>query len=278
MPTVGLIYNQHKSRAGKATSLLAAELEAMGHDVVVVTGEATVMPAVDVLVVLGGDGTFLRGVRLVESHGTPILGVDLGTLGFLSEVTAGEVLDALSRFFSGRYRIEDRVMLRVTLRREGEAIEERVGLNEGVVNKGVGSKLLEFSVFADESQVATYGADGLVVATPTGSTAYALSAGGPIMAPDVPAFVLTPICPHSLTIRPMVISQQRCVRVLIRSCVEGAVLSVDGQVGVPIRPDDEVHFQVADRPARMVKFEGSDFFDRLRQKLQWGGGRESNKG
>ncbi|MEB3198025.1 MAG: NAD(+)/NADH kinase [Candidatus Sericytochromatia bacterium] len=234
----------------------------------------------DLVLVLGGDGTFLTAARLASGAPDgpiPLLGVDLGRLGFLSEVAFNELPQALERFASGDFRLEDRAMMHAQAFRQGEALGDGYALNDCVLSKGAFSRLVELATYVDGAYLTTYDSDGLIVATPTGSTAYALSAGGPLLTPDLPVFVLAPICPHSLSARPIVLSD----RVNIRVVVEGPadlelVLSADGQPGIPVRMGDHVVFTRASRRARLVKFDRIDFYARLQSKLGWGPTRRPN--
>jgi NAD+ kinase len=271
---VGIVYNGTLTRVAGLVPQVREFIESHGKRVYAVPGSGHALPPVDLVVVLGGDGTFLRAVRLIAPLETPILGVDLGTLGFLAEVEYGELAEALERVFAGEYRLESRALLDVRHHRGGETLARQTALNEGVVLKGTSSRMLELEVFAGESLVARYGTDGMILSTPTGSTAYALSAGGPIMAPDVPAWVLAPICPHTLTARPLVMSSETIVRVVAKERAEGALLSADGFTVGLLRPDDEVTFRRSEHVVRLVKVKGSDFFNALRDKLRWGDPRQ----
>jgi NAD+ kinase len=274
MKTVGIVYNGTVAKITNLVPHVKAFIEAHGKQVYAVPGSGHVLPPVDLVVVLGGDGTFLRAVRLIAPLETPILGVDLGTLGFLAEVEYGELEQALERVFAGAYRLEARTLLDVRHHRHGETLARQAALNEGVVLKGTSSRMLELEVFAGDSLVAKYGTDGMILSTPTGSTAYALSAGGPIMAPDVPAWVLAPICPHTLTARPLVMSCETIVRVVAKERAEGALLSADGFTVGLLRPGDEVTFRRSEHVVRLVKVKDSTFFTALRDKLRWGDPRQ----
>lgn len=226
---------------------------------------------VDLLVVLGGDGTFLRGARLVAPAGIPILGVDMGTLGFLATVPPDGLDEALNAIGRGDFHIEERVMLDVSARRGETLLAQAFALNDGVVGRGHSGRMVELSVTVDGTPVATYAADGFIVATPTGSTAYSLAAGAPVLSPEVTAFVLVPICPHALTARPLVVSDNRTVRLSVRPRSEGAILAVDGEAQVfALLAGDEVVIRKAPFRARLVRIGAEDFFSRLRRKLQWG--------
>jgi NAD+ kinase len=272
--SVGIVYNALVPRIAGLVPQVREFIESHGKWVYAVPGSGHALPPVDLVLVLGGDGTFLRAARLIAPAETPLLGVDLGTLGFLAEVVYAELPHALERVFAGDYRLENRMLLDVRHHRHGETLARQTALNEGVVLKGTSSRMLELEVFADDSLVARYGTDGMILATPTGSTAYALSAGGPIMAPDVPAWILAPICPHSLTARPLVMSSDTLVRVVAKERAEGALLSADGFTVGLLRPGDEATFRRSDHVVRLVTLKPPDFFNSLRDKLRWGDPRE----
>lgn len=228
----------------------------------------------DLVVVLGGDGTFLAAARLAsgaEGAAIPILGVDLGRLGFLSEIGFHELPQALDRFEAGDYKTEDRTMMQIRAFRGEELIKETFALNDAVLSKGAFARLVELATYVDGNYLTTYDADGLIAATPTGSTAYALSAGGPLLTPDLPVFVLAPICPHSLSARPIVLPDHATIRVAIEGPADlELLLSSDGQNAVAVRMGDQVTFSKAARTARLVKLNKIDFFTRLHGKLGWG--------
>lgn len=274
MKRVGIVYNETVPTITGLVPQVTDFIAAHGKEVIAVPGSGEALPPVDLVVVLGGDGTFLRALRLTSPLETPILGVDLGTLGFLAEVEYGELPEALERIFAGRFRLEARTLLDVRHHRDGALLAQATALNEGVVLKGATSRMLELEVFANDSLVATYGTDGMILATPTGSTAYALSAGGPILAPDVPAWVLAPICPHSLTARPLVMASETLVRVVAKARAEGALLSADGFTLGTLHPGDAVTFRKSPHTLNLVKLKGRDFFDALRDKLRWGDPRQ----
>ncbi|MNK86690.1 putative inorganic polyphosphate/ATP-NAD kinase [compost metagenome] len=274
MNSVGIVYNGTVPRIAGLVPQVEEFITSRGKKVFAVPGSGPALPPVDLVVVLGGDGTFLRAARLIAPEETPILSVDLGTLGFLAEVEYAELPEALDRVFAGEYRLESRTLLDVRHHRDGETLAQQTALNEGVVLKGTSSRMLELEVFAGESLVARYGTDGMILATPTGSTAYALSAGGPIMAPDVPAWVLAPICPHTLTARPLVMSSETIVRVVAKERAEGALLSADGFTVGFLKPGDEATFRRSEHVVNIVKVKGRDFFNALRDKLRWGDPRQ----
>lgn len=270
MKTLGVVYNDSKPEIQPLVGQVRETVESMGGKPVVVSGTFPTLPPVDAVVVLGGDGTFLRAARMVALRDTPILGVDLGTLGFLAEVSYGDLAGAIERLLTGDYQVEDRMLLEVSLWRDGQLVAANLALNEGVVLKGASSRMLEMAIYADHSHVATYGADGFIVSTPTGSTAYGMAAGGPIMAPDVPAFLLVPICPHMLTARPLVVSDQKTVRIVVEERAEGALVAADGYTVGLLRSGDEMTFRRSRHSAKLVRLAEHDFFTALRRKLQWG--------
>ncbi|MEB3237650.1 MAG: NAD(+)/NADH kinase [Candidatus Sericytochromatia bacterium] len=224
----------------------------------------------DLLIVLGGDGTLLRAARLAASDGIPLLGVDLGTLGFLAEVDPDHLPAALDRVEAGHYTLEERVRIEVRLLRAGVPDRVAHGMNDVVVDRGASGRMLEVSVSLGDEEVATHAADGFIVATPTGSTAYALAAGGPVLGPEVPAMVLVPICAHALTARPLVVSDAGVIRMSVRPRTPGAGLFVDG---VPLVEDlgegDVIEVRKAAVPVRLVRLGVATFYPRLRAKLQW---------
>jgi NAD+ kinase len=226
--------------------------------------------AIDLLVVLGGDGTFLHGSSLVAEDGVPVLGVNLGSLGFLTSFSREEAERATLAALRGELPIEERMRLEVTLLRKEGPIETRFALNDCVVSQGALARLLDLEAQLDGTRVTTYKADGLIIATPTGSTAYNLAAGGPILTPDLRAIVLTPICSHTLTNRPLVVPGHSRLTVRLAGQAANVVMTIDGQLGREVRPGDEIVVACAARPLRVVRSDEHGYFDVLRQKLRWG--------
>jgi NAD+ kinase len=222
----------------------------------------------DMLVALGGDGTFLHGADLVGDHDVPLLGLNLGSLGFLTPYATSEASAALVDAVEGRLGIEERMRLQVTLRSGGGRGESHSALNEAVITQRNLARLMDLAASLDGDTIATYKADGLILSTPTGSTAYNLSAGGPILTPDLEAIVLTPICPHTLTNRPLVVRADRGLSVTNVSA-DHAILTVDGLWSREVAPGDVVEVRKATRPLRVFR-PRSSFFSILRQKLSWG--------
>lgn len=231
---------------------------------------AHVADGCDLGIVLGGDGTLLSAARAVGSRSIPLLAVNLGGLGFLTSITTEDLYSELERSLAGQHEITRRRMLRVALVREGVKVAEYQALNDVVLAKSSIARIVDIDAYAGGSFVCEYKADGLIICTPTGSTAYSLSAGGPIIYPTVNAICLTPICPHTLTNRPLIIPAEMGVRVVSRAHGEEAYLTVDGQVGSPLETGDAVECCLADFDVLLIKPPEKTYFDVLRQKLKWG--------
>jgi len=226
---------------------------------------------VDLVVVLGGDGTLLAAARAIGDRDVPLLGVNLGTLGFLAETSSVEVTDALENALAGRFAIASRMRLEVTVAGEGRTDARYLALNDAVIGKSALSRMIDLETTADGAAVTTYHADGLIVATPTGSSAYSLSAGGPLLLPEFEAIVLTPICPHTLTQRPLVLPATCVIEIRVRDARSGEVhLTVDGQVGQVIAQNDRIRVCRARHPARFLVPPGRNRFAVMRAKLRWG--------
>jgi NAD+ kinase len=223
----------------------------------------------DAIVVLGGDGTLLAASHLLEKT-VPVLGVNFGSLGFLTEITTPELLPALDGVLRGEYRYDERRLLRATVRRQDEP--EVVGdvLNDVVITKAALSRIIELEVTIDGLFVSSFRADGLIVSSPTGSTAYNLAAGGRILHPGLPAVVLTPICPHTLTNRPIVLPDHAYIRVTLRTADEDVILTLDGQEGRPLQGGDTVGIKRSGITVSLIKSPNRAFFDVIRSKLRWG--------
>ena len=235
--------------------------------------KATLAAAVDMVVVLGGDGTLLGMADCIGEAGSgiPILGVNFGSLGFLTEVTLPELYRSLEAALNGRARVEERLMLRATTTRDGRTFARSIALNDAVITKTARSRMIDLSVYVGDEFVTRVKADGLIIATPTGSTAYNLAAGGPIVQPTVDALLLTPIAPHTLTNRPVVIPSTSPVRVQPNMEDRDEVfLTFDGQQGFQLMAGDEVTVRRADRPLRLIKPSSRSYFEVLRTKLKWG--------
>ncbi len=224
----------------------------------------------ELVIVLGGDGTLLAVARVFATAGTPILSVNLGFLGFLTEVRLADLYTTLAGWCEGCHTLDERWMLHAALWRDGAEHSGYKALNEVVVSKGDIARMGEFAVELDGKSVARFRADGVIVSTPTGSTAYTLAANGPILTPDVDAMVVTPICPHLLTLRPIVVRGDASLTVRVEGIPNLALLTVDGQVAVELRRGDELRCHRSSATVKLVKLRDSGFFDALRSKLSWG--------
>ncbi|HEY7214918.1 MAG TPA: NAD(+)/NADH kinase [Thermoanaerobaculia bacterium] len=254
-------------RRGLEAALDEATLRARG-----VEGERpfSVREAYDLVVVLGGDGTLLSVARTL-TPGVPILGVNLGNLGFLTEINRGELYPALVQVLTGQYRIEERSLFDVELQRNGGAPVSYRVLNDAVITKSALARIIELTLKVDGHLIARFRSDGLIISTPTGSTAYNLSAGGPIVNPLLPVAVLTPICPHALSMRPIVVPDAGPIEVTLETQREEVYLTLDGQEGTSLGYRDTVRVTRSATAVRLAKVSGRSFYRSLRLKLRWGG-------
>lgn len=225
---------------------------------------------VELLIVLGGDGTLLSAARVLRGHKVPILAVNLGGLGFLTSVTLEELYPVLEQILAGEHHTSDRMMLKAEVFRDGKVVERQWALNDAVATKSALARMLAFDVYVDQNHVGRYRADGLIVATPTGSTAYSLAAGGPIIHPDIDAFVITPICPHMLTNRPLVVPDTARVEIDFSPAEDPLYITLDGQVGSELGPKDRVVITKSSSKVRLVRPPQKTYFEILRSKLRWG--------
>jgi NAD+ kinase len=283
MMRIGFLLKRGKPEAGELAASLAgllcergAKVAALPEDAAAIPGATAVAAAelgasIDVLAVLGGDGTFLYGASLVADHGVPLFGVNLGSLGFITPYARSETAAAVEDLVAGRLPVEERIRLAVTIRSVLGApvdIPTRSAVNDAVLTQRSLARLLDLEARLDGAEIATYKADGLIVSTPTGSTAYTLAAGGPILTPDVQAMVLTPICPHTLTHRPLVFRPDS--RLEIRNASDGPVtLTIDGQWGHELASGASIEVRRAAQPLRVYR-SPRGFFGILREKLSWG--------
>jgi len=279
---LGLILKRHDSRLAGIIADIVPWLKSRGIGVFMDqtsaeryrTTENAVPPEelasqVDVVAVFGGDGTFLYAARMVAATGVPIMGVNLGSLGFLTEVKLEEMHGAFEGLIAGTYQVEERALLEVELVRENRVLARYLALNDAVINKGTLARIVEIEVTVNAQLVTLTRSDGLIISTPTGSTAYSLSAGGPIVHPTLEAFIITPICPHTLTNRPVVVPDKAVLDVALRRG-SGVMLTLDGQVGMPLVQGDSLKVRKAAASVRIVQPAGSTFFKLLREKLKWG--------
>src|SRR6267143_6101333 len=229
-----------------------------------------VADASQLLLVLGGDGTMLAAARLAATRRIPILPINLGSLGFLTSFTLNELYPALEDTLAGRSSFSQRVMLSTELERGGKVIESQRVLNDAVINKGALARMIELELSIDADPVCRYRADGLIVATPTGSTAYSLSAGGPIVHPSVESWIITPICPHTLTDRPVVVRDSSLVEVHLSGDTQSVFLTLDGQTGIPMQAADVVRMRRSAQRLKLIQPAQKSYFEILRSKLKWG--------
>jgi NAD+ kinase len=224
----------------------------------------------ELLLVLGGDGTLLAAAREAAPRGVPLLPINMGSLGFLTSFTVDELYPALESVLAGEAAIEERILLMVERAQDGRALEQQLVLNEAVIHKGALARMIEMELYIDKSFVCRYRADGLIVATPTGSTAYSMSAGGPIVHPAVESIVITPICPHTLSDRPVVVRDTSRIEVRIAPISDSVFLTLDGQTGVPMQASDRVHITRANERLKLIQPPNKTYFEILRNKLKWG--------
>jgi len=283
MKKASIISKQGKPDLGAVAQQVAAWLRSHGYIVTVdavgrefipecemVEREDLVRARPDFVIVLGGDGTLLSTARQVARAGIPILGVNLGSLGFLTEVKHEEIEQALADVDAGRCEITRRTMLHCQVKREGKCVAAYDALNEVVMNQSAVARITDFELRVNGNFVSNYKADGLIIATPTGSTAYSLAAGGPILSPAVAGFVITPVASHALTNRPLVVHETAIIEARILHTRERAYLTVDGQEGIPIGETDVVECRKSDCEVKLFKLSNRSFFDVLRMKLKWG--------
>jgi NAD+ kinase len=276
-----MLLKRAKPEAVEFATELAAWLRGLGNEALIVGNhnkpphgarfidESELVENLDLLVVLGGDGTLLHGAALVADRKVPILGINLGHLGFLTSCAPADARPAIERALAGQLPLEERMRLCVeVVRGSGERVT-RFACNDAVLSQGALARLIELEAYLDGRLITRYRADGLIVATPTGSTAYTLAAGGPIMTPEVKAFVVTPICPHTLTNRPVVAPSTSCMMVRLGSPAEHVQLTVDGQWGTGLADGDRVEISQAKEPLRLFRSPQS-YFDVLREKMNWG--------
>lgn len=279
---IGIIFKQQDARVRAIAGDIIPWLHARGVEVFVDKAAAAQCPGnvcsappeelvgkVEIVCVFGGDGTLLYAARLIGAKGIPILGINLGSLGFLTEVKLDEMHSAFEGLLSGEYRLEERVLLNVEVVRNGNVIAQYRALNDAVINKGALARIIDLEVSVNSQPVLFTRADGLIISTPTGSTAYSLAAGGPILYPTLDAFIITPICPHALANRPVVISDRDTVGVCLRHGAD-VMLTVDGQVGMPLQPQDHLSVHRAHSTLKLALPFGGAFFKLLREKLRWG--------
>ncbi len=282
--TIGVVAKREPARAARILKGLVRWLERRGVSCLMERRTALMLPGApkgmdeealgrrsDVILVIGGDGTILSVARATGRSRTPLLGVNLGSLGFLTETNLEGLYPALEGLLAARHVVLNRMRLRADVLRGGQVAAGHELFNDIVVNKSALARILDIHVEVDGRFMTTFKADGLIVATPTGSTAYSLSAGGPILDPSMDAMILCPICPHTLTNRPVVAPGGSRVEVGLVDNHGDVYLTIDGQVGAPFLPGDRIRIRRSRHPVRLVHFPERDYFEVLRQKLKWGG-------
>ena len=279
---VGIITKKNKPEAIGACRNLSKWLQAQGLEVILedhllkkVTGDwqpisKAHLSKVGLVVVLGGDGTLLSAARLITNGNIPILGVNLGGLGFLTAFSLDELFAVLEKILSGKFETEKRMMLTSTIIRNNKTLAEYSVLNDVVITKAAIARVIDLETSINQHYLTTFKADGLIVSTPTGSTAYSMAAGGPIVFPSLQAIILTPICPHTLTNRPILVPDSAGITVSIKSRKEGIFLTFDGQVGQSLKAGDLVKIKKSEHFLNMIKSPFKDYFEVLRTKLRWG--------
>ena len=222
--------------------------------------------------VLGGDGTFLSAVRWIGDQDIPLLGIKFGAIGFLAETTEDHLFDVAEAILHNTFTTNQRMRLKVKVLRDGKEFIRETVLNDVVINRGAFARLANIETFIDDHYLTTYRADGLIVSTPTGSTAYSLAAGGPVIHPAVPAIILTPICPFTLTNRPLIVPDPACIKIKLKKKSSGIMLTLDGQAGIDIDDRVTIIIKKSDHPVSMITLPNQDYFDILKAKLKWSGG------
>ena len=230
-------------------------------------------PDLDFIFVLGGDGTFLSAVRWIRDQDIPILGIKFGDVGFLAEIAEESLYSAAEKVLKGDFILRPRMRLSVTVMRHQKIMARETVLNDVVINRGALARLAHIETYVDDHYLTTYSADGLIVATPTGSTAYSLAAGGPVIHPAVPAIILTPICPFTLTNRPLIVPETANIKIKLAEGSSDIILTFDGQKGLEINDQDEIRIQKGSHPIHLITLPDRQYFDILKNKLKWSGGR-----
>jgi len=255
----------------KGVQIILEKSEPVGTDLL--EDEKKIAPSdLDCIFVLGGDGTFLNAVRWIGNQDLPILGVKFGTVGFLADITEENIFDVVQSVLNKKYTIEKRMRLCVTIIRDNQEVTRQTVLNDVVINKGALARLASIKTYIDEDYLTTYRADGLIVCTPTGSTAYSLAAGGPIMHPNVQGLIIAPICPFTLTNRPLIIPDSVNIKIALDKGSRDIMLTFDGQAGMEISDKDTIIVKKSSYPVNIIKMPEQNYFDILKTKLQWSGG------
>lgn len=278
--TVGLVAKYQEPKAAQVVRWLVPWLKKRGKKVCIENGLAgagaesctkkEMAARADLIISLGGDGTLLNIAPLVERAGVPILGVNMGGLGFITEVAVSELEEILAKTLEGDYQVEKRMTLEIKVTGKKRRVHRFRVLNDAVITKGARSRIIDLETYVGDDYLCTYRADGLIIATPTGSTAYSLAAAGPILEPTLGAIVLAPICPHTLTNRPIVVPSNEPIRVTLRSFGDTVILIPDGQQGIRLNNGDKVEARDYGLPVSLIKIPSRSYYEILREKLKWG--------
>ncbi len=270
---IGLVIKNDQRAEKKAEELI----KTLGSQCVVIDARAPdnshVPDDLLCIVILGGDGTFLSVARFIEDKNIPLMGVKFGEVGFLSETTENRLYNAMDRLVKGNYFIQQRTRLDIKVVRNNKQIIDVDVLNDAVINKSALSRLASCAVYLDNTYLTTYRADGLIVGPPTGSTAYSLAAGGPVVNPAVPSIILTPICPFTLTNRPLIIPDSTKIEIRLEGSPEDMILTLDGQEGFEMDPRDKIFIKKSRNDIQMISFEEQSYYNVLKTRLKWSGGR-----
>jgi NAD+ kinase len=280
---IGIVANADKDKALEYTILLSDWLSKRGLEVFLdeaIAGRIGISNGietdrlaalVDLIVVFGGDGTMLRTARSIRQHEIPVVGINMGGFGYLTEINLHEMYSTMETILQGDFQTERRMMLDVTIRREHEPLIERVILNDAVINRGNLSRIVELETAVDDHHLTTFRSDGIILSTPTGSTAYSLSAGGPIVFPQQECLILNPICPHTLTNRPIILPASGSVKIVLWTREQGATLTLDGQVSYTLKSGDTIVVKKSKYVTILITSPDRDYMEILRTKLGWSG-------
>jgi NAD+ kinase len=276
---VGIVLKEKSSQAFKAIKPLIAYLKKRSIEYYIIPSRKEAItedllkkiPVSDLCITFGGDGTLLFAARVFSRYEVPIIGINLGGLGFITEFKESEVTECIECFLKGKFSYEERIMIDVNVYRNGDCVYKATGLNDLVINTGGISRLIQLEVSSGEKLIGNYRADGIIVATPTGSTAYSLAAGGPILEPTMAAFVISPICPHSLGARPLVVPSEEKVKIRVMSDHRQIVGTIDGQLAVDLAYLDEVWVEKSSVLTKLLSLGNRSFYDIVSEKLSWKG-------
>lgn len=271
MKKVGIIFNPEKRRAKEELLKLTSFLEELNCKVIPISSSNQNVKNLDFALTLGGDGTMLKASRMLSIHKIPVLGINLGALGFMAETDPKEVYSLLPSIVDENYKIQKRMMLDITIKSNKKKIKH-LALNDMIIHSGTKARVITITAKVNEEFIGDYIGDGLIISSPTGSTAYSLAANGPIVHPNLSLFILTPICPHTLTQRPLIMSSKYPINLSLnpRNKQSESMVSIDGQINYPLKINDEIEIKEAKNPLRLIVNPNSKYLKVLRTKLKWG--------